>query len=170
MLCQQKWSMKVKAADENGTEDERVACQRSCSQLSQIYLEEYEKKKKLERKVKMEPQNEPLGKKKSQDNVCVNTEKKLKSLIGDSSDVPFKKAACSKQLKFRKKEKNNNRDLSENLSIEELIAKNKELKNNLEHSRKRCRELLIELREEREGKKIKIEDFNMIRTLLNRYI
>ena len=60
--------------------------------------------------------------------------------------------------------------MSENLSIEELIAKNKELKNNLEHSRKRCRELVIKLREEREGKKIKIEDFNIIRTLLNRYI
>ena len=133
-------------------------------------VEKKKEKKRFERKVHKEPQNEPVENKKSQDNVSVNTENQHKSLIGDSSDVPSKKSACPKQLEFINKDKNNNQDVSDNRNIEELMTENKKVKKNLEHSRMRCRELRKTLREERERKRIKIEDFNMIRTLLNRYI
>ena len=55
-------------------------------------------------------------------------------------------------------------------NVNELIAKNKELQENLDHSRKRTRELIKELREVKVSKKIRREDFNIIQTVLNRYL
>ena len=52
----------------------------------------------------------------------------------------------------------------------ELIAKNKELQENLKHSRKRTRELIKQLREEEVSKKMRRDDFSVIHTLLNRYL
>ena len=54
--------------------------------------------------------------------------------------------------------------------VEWLLSRNKKLSEGLNHSRKRCRELIKELREERAKKKIKSDDFVKIQKLLNKYI
>ena len=51
-------------------------------------------------------------------------------------------------------------------NIDDLIAKNKELKGHLDHSRRVCRELLRKLRDERDRKRFKREDIQMIQNVL----
>ena len=52
----------------------------------------------------------------------------------------------------------------------ELVAANNALETSLKHSRKRCRELLKDLREERAKKILRGDDFKMIHKILNKYI
>ena len=78
-------------------------------------------------------------------------------------------APSAKIDKKQKENKNNGKNLQDE-KFSELIAKNKELSESLEHSRRRTRELVKELREERLTKRIRKEDFNIIQTILNRYL
>ena len=55
-------------------------------------------------------------------------------------------------------------------NIDDLIAKNNELKRHLDHSRRVCRELLGKLRDERDRKRFKKEDIQEIQNVLNRYL
>ena len=59
---------------------------------------------------------------------------------------------------------------SEDRNLEDLIAENKKLKKHLDHSRRVCRELVQKLRDERDRKSIKREDFQIIQNVLNRYM
>ena len=58
----------------------------------------------------------------------------------------------------------------EERSVEDLVAQKNNLKDNLEHSRRVCRELLQKLRDERDRKRFKKEDFHTIQNVLQRYI
>lgn len=93
----------------------------------------------------------------------------LESLNDDKPALPVVSAPL-KKIKIEQNEKKVNGKEVMDQKVNELIAKNKKLQENLKHSRKRTRELMTQLREERESKKIRRDDFKMIYTLLNRYL
>lgn len=133
----------------------------TCSSLSQIYLEQWEKNNNVEMKVK-----------ESNDRGNTNSDLMVESLTSLREDKPalpsFSASLKKNKIEQNKKKVNEKRVMDQN--VNELIAKNKELQENLEHSRKRTRELIKELREVKVSKKIRREDFNIIQTVLNRYL
>ena len=130
----------------------------TCSFLSQIYYEQFGNNNSVKIQVK-ESKNQ--GNAKSDLQVNSLTEDKPALL---SFSAPLKK------IKTEQNEKKVNEKMVMDQKVNELIAKNKELQENLEHSRKRTRELIVQLRVERVSKKIRREDFNMVQTILNRYL
>ena len=157
MFSRKKKNMGVKSAEEEETEIASAGSQISHSQMSQIYLQQWEKEN-LKRKLSKKPPKKTVKEIFKQD----NKKKEQKKPLED------KKSKEDKQVKF-KKDKKINED-SEARNIEDLIAKNNELKENLDHSRRVCRELVMKLNNERARKRFKKEDFEMIQSVLKRYI
>ena len=179
----------------NSLSQDATIMSNTCSYLSQIYLEQWEKNNNVEREVKeskdrgnansdlqvkslsedkpvLPSSSAPLKErevKKSKDQGNGNSDLQVKSLTEDkpvqpSSSVPLK------EIKIEQNEQKVNEKTDMEQKVNELIAKNKELQENLKHSRKRTRELIKQLREEEALKKMKRDDFSVIHTLLNRYL
>ena len=72
-------------------------------------------------------------------------------------------------FKFKKKDDKIEKEREER-SVEDLVAENNNLKDNLEHSRRVCRELLQKVRDERDRKRFKKEDFQTIHNVLKIYM
>ena len=157
MFYQKKKNMGVKIAEKEETEIASAGSQSSHSQMSQIYLQQWEKEN-LKPKVNKKPPRKTVKENFKQDIETKNQKKPFED----------KKSKEDKQVKF-KKDKKINED-SEARNIEDLIAKNNELKENLDHSRRVCRELVVKLRDERDRKRFKKEDFEMIQNVLKRYM
>ena len=128
------------------------------SYLSQIYLEQWEKSN-----MKIEENN-------SENHVNGNSNVQLKNLTQDQSTVSPSFSAPSIKFGKKRKEKKDNWNKFDDQKVSELIAKNKVLNESLEHSRRRTRELVKELREERLTKRMRKEDYTIIQTILNRYL
>ena len=133
------------------------------SQLSQIYLEQWEKenfKPKIEKKKQMKTVREPLEDKKCNENKGVMFKKKGKKITQERED---------ELVQFKKKDEKIEKEREER-SVEDLVAENNNLKDNLEHSRRVCRELLQKVRDERDRKRFKKEDFQTVQNVLKRYM
>ena len=126
--------------------------------LSQIYYDQWEKS------------NMEIEENKSEHHGNGNSNLKLKNLSQDEPTVLQSFSAYSAKIDKKQKENKHNGKNLHDEKFCELIAKNKELSESLEHSRRRTRELVKELREERLTKRIRKEDFNIIQTILNRYL
>ena len=88
-----------------------------------------------------------------------------KSLSDDTESVPLSFSLQLSQIDFKD---GGETDLQ--TKVNELLDTNKNLEKSLKHARKRCRELLKDLREEREKKILRGDDFKMIHKILNKYI
>lgn len=140
---------------------EETQCQ--ASQLSQIYLEQWEKenlKPKIEKKKQMKTVRKPLEDKKCNENKGIRFKKKGKKITQERQD---------ELVQFKKKDEKIEKEREER-SVEDLVAENNNLKDNLEHSRRICRELLQKVRYERDRKRFKKEDFQTIQNVLKRYM
>ena len=149
---------KKKIGEEKAEEEE---CQGS--QLNQIYLEQWEKenfKQKIEKKKQMKTVRDPLEEKKCNESKGVRFKKKGKKITQERED---------ELVQFKKKDEKIEKEMEER-SVEDLVAENNNLKDNLEHSRRVCRELLQKLRDERDRKRFKKEDFQTIQNVLQRYM
>ena len=154
MFSQDKKKIGIETAEEK-------ECQ--SSQLSQIYLSQWEKenlKQKIEKKKQMKRVRDPLEDKKCNENKGVRFKKKGKKITQERED---------ELVQFEKKDEEIENEREER-SVEDLIAENNKLKENLEHSRRVCRELLQKLRDERDRKSFKKEDFQTIQNVLQRYM
>ena len=143
---------------------------KSSSQLSAIYLQQYENKSNLkitEPKIMQSSQNTNVE---ISDDANSNSENQLKSVPDDEPAALLSFSCQVSQLDVEQENKGKNLEVPDEEKVKELIASNEELKKHLQHSRKRTRELLKELRVEREDKKRRREDFEMIQKLLNRYM
>ena len=103
---------------------------------------------------------DPLEDKKCNENKGVRFKKKGKKITQERED---------ELVQFEKKDEEIENEREER-SVEDLIAENNKLKENLEHSRRVCRELLQKLRDERDRKRFKKEDFQRIQNVLKRYM
>ena len=157
MFSQEKKKLGVKSGEMKETNNDSVKSQ-SSSQFSQIYLEYWEK----------ENLKQNINKKKENKSVIVKSEQKIKKILREK---PFKakKYNEGKPVKFKENVEKIIQDKKDR-NVENLIAENKKLKESLEHSRKVSRELVIKLREERERKRFRKEDFQTIQTVLKRYM
>ena len=133
----------------------RISGKSSC--LSQIYLEQWEKK--VETEVK-DSKHEDID----------FSDIAFKNLTQDQPGISRSSSAPSGNIETEQNEKKNKQKIFDDEKFSELSAENKELRESLDHSRRRTRELVKELREERATKRIRREDFNMIQTLLKRYL
>ena len=87
------------------------------------------------------------------------------SLAEDAASGPLSFSFNLSQIDFD--------DVGQNVlerKVKELIDTNKTLEDSLKHARKRCRELVKELRDERAKKIIRGNDFKIIHKILNKYI
>lgn len=153
MKFQRKEKIAVKIAEEEETINARVKSRSSNNQMSQIYLQHWEKEN-------LNHKNYNLAEKKPLKNEAKQIFKR----------TPFegKKFKGNKPVKFKKKNDKITQE-SEVLKIEQLIAKNNDLKKELALSRRVCKELAQKLQYERDRKRIKREDFEMIQNVLKRY-
>ena len=143
------------------------------SQLSQAYLKNYEKNsnvKMLEQNIEHlcgEISNKVIE---SKDHVSDNSARQLTSLIENKPAVSLNLAGLPRQFGLEQKYIINHRNMGDDHKVEDLTVEIKNLKRNLRHSQKRNRELVKELREERERNRIRKEDFKKIQALFNKYI
>ena len=154
MLSQRKKNNAVKTAEQEETINARAEYKSSNNQMSQIYLQQWEKDN-------LNHKNNNFAQEKPVKNEAKQIFKK----------TPFegKKFKSNKPVKFKKKNHKITEE-SEVLKIEQLIAKNNELKEELAHRRRVCKELAQKLQYERDRKRIKRDDFEMIQKVLKRYM
>lgn len=157
MFSQEKKKLGVKSGEMKETNNDSVKSQ-SSSQYSQIYFEHWEK----------ENLKQNIFKKKENKSVIVKSEQKIKNIL-QNKVFEAKKYNEGKPVKLKKKVEKIIWDKKDR-NVENLLAENKKLKESLEHSRKVSRELVIKLREERERKRFRKEDFQTIQNVLKRYM
>ena len=157
MLFQGEKNIGVKTAEEEKAENASEESQNSYSQLTQIYHQQWEKENARQKNIN-KVQKMPVKQKSRQ------TFKK-----SHKKEFENKENKDKKPVRFKKKNKKKNQE-NEEQNIQDLIAKNNQLKEELSHSRKVCRELAQKLQDNRQRKRIKKEDFEIIQKILNRYV
>ena len=91
------------------------------------------------------------------------------SLTGDELALSLSASGQMSQFEVDDGEKKEKKKLED--QVKWLLGRNKRLTKNLKHSRKRCREMIEELRAERQkNKKIRSDDFVNIQKILSKYI